>query len=606
MRFRSQRVDGYQVSAVSGTNTVSFAIDADRSVTPGLLGFSVERTDPAENERYFMYGFKVFGSLIPNPTEDLVVTTYDHPVQSFVWDDFTTKPDRRYDYSFYPLKGTPKNLDRSARPVSMSVHTEPLFTDGAHDVFFNRGVLSSQAYRRKFGNQRPDSIEPAAKRRAAFDWLSRDLDEALLRFIKHTRRGDGLLCCFYEFRYRPVADELVKAIGRGVDVRLIVDAKDNGSPGRPATPGHEATPPRAPFPRDENLEMLEAAAFPHDRVVFRTARAANIQHNKFMVRLRGANRAPAEVWTGSTNLSVGGIFGQANVGHWVRDGAVAEQFRRYWDVLAADPGGTEADSSATRRTKNAAFRQAVEGLATAPASGDDIPAGVTAVFSPRRDTAMLDLYAHLVDDADELSCITLAFGISRQFKEFLRDNTPESHLAFFLLERRDVPNPRSAQPFIDLNSRNNVYKAWGSYLREPLHQWARETYTKALGLNTHVAFVHSKFLLVDPMGDDPVVVTGSANFSEDSSKENDENMLLVRGDRRVADIYFTEFNRLFNHYYFRSVREATRRIASDDAGEAGRTDLQTLFLAETDEWLAKYAANSLRSKRVRILTTATI
>jgi phosphatidylserine/phosphatidylglycerophosphate/cardiolipin synthase-like enzyme len=594
MRFRSQRVGGYQVSAVSGTNTVSFAIDADPSVTSELLGFSVERSDPAEDERYFMYGFKVFGSVIPNPTEDLVVSTYDHPVQSFVWDDFTAKPGRRYEYFFHPVKRSPKNLDRSAEPVPITVDTEPLFTDGAHDIFFNRGVLSSQAYRRKFGNRRPDSIEPEARRRAAFDWLSRDLDDALLRFIKDAEDGDGLLCCFYEFRHRPVAEALVEAIGRGVDVRLIVDAKDNG------------TPARAPFPRDDNVAMLEAVAFPSERLVLRTARAASIQHNKFMVRLRGADRSPAEVWTGSTNLSAGGIYGQANVGHCVRDAAVAEQFRRYWEVLAADPGGREGDSRQTVRTKNAAFRESVERLATAPASRDDIPTGVTAVFSPRTDTAMLDLYTRLVDGADELSCITLAFGISRQFKELLRDNTPESHLAFFLLERRDVPNPRSAQPFINLNSRNNVYMAWGSYLREPLHQWARETYTKALGLNTHVAFVHSKFLLADPMGDDPIVVTGSANFSEDSSKENDENMLLIRGDRRVADIYFTEFNRLFNHYYFRSVREATRHVVPGDATAAPQTDLQTLFLAETDEWLAKYTPNSLRSKRVRVLTTATV
>ncbi len=33
---------------------------------------------------------------------------------------------------------------------------------------------------------------------------------------------------------------------------------------------------------------------------------------------------------------------------------------------------------------------------------------------------------------------------------------------------------------------------------------------------------------------------------------NDENMLIIRGDQRVADIYLTEFNRLFNHYSFRS------------------------------------------------------
>ncbi len=70
--------------------------------------------------------------------------------------------------------------------------------------------------------------------------------------------------------------------------------------------------------------------------------------------------------------------------------------------------------------------------------------------------------------------------------------------------------------------------------------------------------MHCKFLLHDPLGADPIVVTGSANFSEASTTGNDENMVIVRGDRRVADIYFTEFNRLFNHYYFRAVVERTR------------------------------------------------
>ena len=81
-----------------------------------------------------------------------------------------------------------------------------------------------------------------------------------------------------------------------------------------------------------------------------------------------------------------------------------------------------------------------------------------------------------------------------------------------------------------------------------------------------MSYIHSKFLLMDPLGDDPIVVTGSANFSDASTNDNDENMLIIRGDQRVADIYFTEFNRLFNHYYFRSVQEETRPQAGDGGG----------------------------------------
>jgi len=68
---------------------------------------------------------------------------------------------------------------------------------------------------------------------------------------------------------------------------------------------------------------------------------------------------------------------------------------------------------------------------------------------------------------------------------------------------------------------------------------------------------------MDPRGKDPIVVTGSANFSTASTNDNDENMLAILGNRRVADIYFTEFNRLFYHYYFRSIQEKTRNLSED-------------------------------------------
>jgi len=52
-------------------------------------------------------------------------------------------------------------------------------------------------------------------------------------------------------------------------------------------------------------------------------------------------------------------------------------------------------------------------------------------------------------------------------------------------------------------------------------------------------------------------------------------MIAIRGDRRVADIYFTEFNRIFYHYYFRSVQERTKDILSGE--EKKLSDQQTLW-----------------------------
>ena len=574
MRFRSDRTAVGQVFAVSGINTVSFAIDASAATRQGLLGFAVERIDPAENQRYYMYGFKVFSEVIPQPDENTQVSTYDHPVQSFSWDDFTAKPGRDYQYLFHPLKGTPRNLDRSTPAMSIKVRTEPLYSGGEHDVFFNRGVASSQAYRRRFGNKKPSQLS-GKKRTDALQWLSRDLDDALLKFIDAARKRDALLCCFYEFRYRPVADALKAALRRGVRVRIIIDAKLNSGA----------------FPRNDNLKMIRDAKIPAGKVIRREARTASIQHNKFMVLLRGGQAT--EVWTGSTNISEGGITGQTNVGHWLRNAAVAGRYQRYWELLKGDPGATAKDTRAQALKKNAALRSEVEKLSPAPASVAAVPQGTSAVFSPRSGLAALELYVKMTDGAHELSCVTLAFGVGKHFKDQLKDNTPHSHLVFLLLEKEDKAKKGAKQPFIAINASQNVYKAWGAYIDDPVYQWARETNTRKLQLNQHVAYVHSKFLLMDPLGDDPLVVTGSANFSDASTRENDENMLLIRGDRRVADIYFTEFNRLFNHYYFRAVWQ---KVGAD----AGAQD--SLFLTEAATWQQKYAAGKLKAKRLAVYT----
>ena len=45
--------------------------------------------------------------------------------------------------------------------------------------------------------------------------------------------------------------------------------------------------------------------------------------------------APAAVWTGSTNLTQGAIYGHSNVGHLIHDPAIAAEFLAYWEQLHA-------------------------------------------------------------------------------------------------------------------------------------------------------------------------------------------------------------------------------------------------------------------------------
>ena len=86
------------------------------------------------------------------------------------------------------------------------------------------------------------------------------------------------------------------------------------------------------------------------------------------------------------------------------------------------------------------------------------------------------------------------------------------------------------------------------------------------------------------MSANPIVVSGSANFSKASSDTNDENMLIIKGDKRIADIYLGEYMRLYSHYAF---REAVKHYLEHHSN-LGALSWTPQFLAETDAWMTDY------------------
>jgi phosphatidylserine/phosphatidylglycerophosphate/cardiolipin synthase-like enzyme len=51
------------------------------------------------------------------------------------------------------------------------------------------------------------------------------------------------------------------------------------------------------------------------------------------------------------------------------------------------------------------------------------------------------------------------------------------------------------------------------------------------------AAAHNKIILIDAGSNEPVVITGSYNFTVAAQSKNAENLLLIRGDRRIAAAY---------------------------------------------------------------------
>ncbi|MER9647907.1 phospholipase D-like domain-containing protein [Mesorhizobium sp. M0199] len=539
------------VTAVAGTYVVTLGFDLAELECEGLLGFSVHRIDHEENGAYFLEGMKCFAETDPGFPAGATYPTNEQPIQSFQWADYTAKPGHRYTYTITALKGAPPSLTASA-DVAVEVTTEGP-ENGDHDVYFNRGVAASQAYVDRFGNRRPEQVQNGQ----AWIWLSRGLYEAMTAFVEAAVPGTHTLrVAAYEFHYEPFLKLRKDAINRGVDVKIVYD-------GRKAKPGDNNREAIAKV--DENGG--EALA---DHCKERRSNKSYISHNKFIVKLE--NGAPVSVWTGGTNFSDGGIFGHSNVAHVVEDPDTADLYLKYWTALREDP-------------TNGKLNDITEDLTPLPAMPP--PSGTSVIFSPRSDLTALQWYADLAMIGREGVFMTFAFGMHDLFKDVYRNSAAPFRLALLEKATRPLkegsPEREAEEEAIQLlrNMPANTFAIGSLIATNKIDGWVQEHLS---GLNRNVKYVHNKFMLVDPMSDKPMVVAGSANFSDASTDQNDENMLVIVGNTRVADIYLGEFMRLYSHHAFRE------SLAWRDPSDPPKP-------LRTDRWWSDYFGNTERSVR---------
>tara|TARA_R110000787_G_scaffold72118_1_gene160716 strand:+ start:44665 stop:45549 length:885 start_codon:yes stop_codon:yes gene_type:complete len=281
--------------------------------------------------------------------------------------------------------------------------------------------------------------------------------------------------------------------------------------------------------------------------------------------------SPASVWTGGTNLSEGGIYGHSNVAHVIEEAAVATAFFSYWKLLEQNP-------------KSASLRPDVVNLSPLPAGKP--PKGTTPIFSPRRTLDALNWYADLAGNAKDGLFMTFAFGMGDAFKDVYKNSS--APLRFALMESKTRTFREPADRVAEerrINTlrrkKENVFAIGGLVRTNQLDGWLGE---RLSGMNVHVRYVHNKFMLVDPLSSDPIIVAGSANFSEASTKSNDENMIVVRGNTRAADIYLGEFMRLYSHHAFRESLQ-------------WRNSANPPKFLRIDEWWSDYFGDTSRSSR---------
>lgn len=554
MRNRIEK-DGVTVNIIAGTYVVFMGFDIKPNLKKNFRGFAIKRFDHKDGEVVWLRGLKTFEATEPHPAPGETYATLHHPIQGFQWADYSAKPNNKYTYTVQCLYGDPANLE-AKKEVTIEITTEEE-TGPAHSVFFNRGSIATQEYARRFLNKKPSEAGTGA-----YEWLSRGLLEALISFINRAKKGDAIHGAMYEFQYGlsnnfqydDVLLALKDAKHRGVKVSMLYDDIEHRDSKQKAT---------GPFLLNE-----DAIAKAKIKGLCKGRKNGKLMHNKFFIWSR-ANKNVA-VWTGSTNLTENGIFGHSNLGHIVEDEAVADAFMDYWERLRDD-----MEIAAPYRNAN---------MQASPVP-DNLKKGTTAIFSPRGTKLdSLDWYVSLADAAKEGLFMTFAFGMHEKFKDVFRKN--DGILRMALMEKAFSSPKVKARDEKDIQlirNRKNVIVAIGNRIKtNAFDRWLAEI--DRIIPHLHVYWIHTKYALIDPLGNDPVVISGSANFSKASTDTNDENMLVIRGDKRIADIYFGEYIRLFSHYSF---REAVKWAM--EKKKLGKPENWTpQYLVNDDKWMDDY------------------
>jgi len=534
---------GLTVNAVAGSYVVVLGLNVDDALRAGLRGFAIQREDKTEGETLWMKGMKTFASVEPHPAAGETFSSLDHPFQTFQWADYTAKPGYTYTYNVVVMTGKPGSL-KQGTTVSVTVTTESITAD--HTIHFNRGAAASQEYARRFLNRPPDEVGPGA-----YDWLSRGLVEGIITFIERAKgTGFGLKGAFYEFQWPSVLKALHDAKARGAAVEIVFDDIDNET-----------------GPHGDNEDAIKDAGI---KAICKPRSNGTLMHNKFLV-LTEKNK-PKAVLFGSTNLTVNGLYGHANCTHIVENPKIAAKYLTYFTKLKSDP-----DTSGTGN----AYKKWT--ISQTPAPTTAFEDGMAAVFSPRANLNALKWYGTLADSAEKALFMTFAFGMNQVFKTLYSKNDEVLRLGLMEKEWNGANKDAQIAAIRKIQARPNVVIAIGN--RIPLNgfdRWLGEIDRITNKVNVH--WIHLKFMLVDPLSESPIVVTGSANFSDASTQTNDENMLVIKGNKRVADIYLGEYMRLYSHYAF---REAVSIFLTKNPG-AKPEDMKQGFLIDKGDWTTQY------------------
>jgi phosphatidylserine/phosphatidylglycerophosphate/cardiolipin synthase-like enzyme len=483
----------------------------------------------------------------PKPGQKAVLkSSKEWPFQRFSWTDHDANTGDTVSYRILPMiRNAAGGLDPVEAQASDWSPTRSLGVnaDSAYQPFFNRGFVMSQFMARYLAENKLTLKQFKQRISNATDktireFLSGDLRKALLEQLKI---ADEQKTEVYAALFELSDDELLAALSKLGKRAHVVLA--NGS--ITAKKGEGSAAARK---RDENeiaRKSLVKAKVDVEKVN-RFLSPGALGHNKFLVRM-DAKRTPAIAWTGSTNWAPTGLCTQVNNGLLINDPKIAKIYFAQWKLLRKSASGFPT------------------GLVTSNSGPKQAGANVTVWFTRANKSVDLAALDKVVQGA-QVGVLFLMFmpGSAGLFSTIAKmSGNPKLYIRGVVSTLPNGPGDESA---VDVNLIDNgkhtplhldIIQPEGA--KHPFANFAEEvTRTQFLSQVGH-AIIHSKVVVVDPFSDNATVITGSHNFSSSASAKNDENFIIIKGDKALAEAYAVNIEGAYQHYRYRAFLDQTNQ-----------------------------------------------
>lgn len=542
--------------AISNNDVAFVAWKVDAKI-PNCLGFAVYRKDSTGAEAALPAWVGFQGQSNPDWKPK---TTAVWPVQKFTWRDLTAKRGETYTYRIVPMVGKPDHLvaqDAAALTTNPVKLTE---ARGDFSAFFNRGILSTQSVAHQLpagSSGAPDSTKLMGRIDQPGDplrnRLSGQLREAMLNLFTRAEAEKGqLYCALYELTDPELEQRLLQSKGF---VHVILS--NTGVDDQENKPARQAL-------HDAGIDIT-------DRMVPN----GHIGHNKFAV-YAGSDGTPKAVWTGSTNWTDTGICAQSNNGILVESPELAKIYLDYWNRLKADDS---AQGPKFRSDNDQPHKVRADGGSTS----------VTLWFSPNTKQKSKPAKAAKPDDMNEVFQAMAGAQEAILFLVFQPGEPSVVDQAGDLQAKNDglfvhgaATDPKAVSDFDThlfhkSGSPEDADVVAAAAINDQFGFWERELLKSTPGAH---AIIHDKIVVIDPFSENCVVITGSHNLGYRASYNNDENLLIIRGNRPLAEAYAAHVMDVYDHYRWRFTLQqkgnsAWSGLATDDSWQ------DKYFMADT-------------------------